>query len=74
MELIWPRVLAMCIFWQLPNITIWTKSFPSISLQVLFSKVTASALTGEEVGPKNRDSVTTINSMSYWRRVVLVST
>lgn len=46
----------------------------SISLQVLFSKGTASALTGEEVSPKNRNSVTTNNFMSYWRKIVLVST
>lgn len=48
--------------------------FFSLSLQVLLSKVTASALTGEEVSPKNRNSVTTINFMSYWRITVLIST
>lgn len=71
MELTWPKALAIGLFWQLPNITIWTKSFLSRFLQVLFSKVTAPALTGEEVGPKNRNSVTTINSTSCWRRIVL---
>lgn len=47
--------------------------FP-LTLQVLFSKVTAPALTGEKVGPKNRDNVSTINAMSYWRRIALIST
>lgn len=47
--------------------------FP-LSLQVLFSKVTTPALTGEKVGPKNRDNVSTINAMSYWKRIALIST
>lgn len=42
--------------------------------EVLFSKVTASALTGEKMGPKKRGSVTTTNAMSYWRRIVLINT
>lgn len=59
----------MC--WQLPNVTIWTKSFLSISLQVLFFKVTASNLIREELGSKNRNSLTTIKFLFYCRRIVL---